>query len=643
MKALLEFMAGAALALLTIVLAAFLLAVTAQGADFFDTNNTANWQYSGLPEGSAKAKSDSMTMFADVTQAPWNVLNNGAGDQSLKINAAYQACPSNQYLYFPAGLYSGSTNLVMNRSGVELRGAGSRASFLIYTNHTAGSPPSQFFFWQPSAWDFDWTASTNSAMIAGFTQGSTNMHVFTNSWRVGSAILLDERADGPALDRVGSTSTPTFTSRSSTDNSTFTNDAGRRAHQQLVHVTALSGNGQTNVTFWPPIAMSYTATNLPQAVEGKNFLYYGGLRDLCFTNTGSATTAVRDHIFMGGVVYGWIKDCEFALSRRRIMWGYSFYYCELEGNFFHHGIGGDWTSGYDPDRAYGIFTGLTSTGNRIVNNAFWKMHFGLATEGAGAYNFFGYNYVTNVLFNNGYTCQPTTGNHACGTHFNAWEGNIFEEKVLADTFFGNGVSNTFIRNVIRNAPKGGTDYTTNKDQYASVVDLWGYAVNGSRGHYNYTFIGNILGARGQERYYDAPEGINVLQETGNYHIWRMGHTNANVDNYSTMDTNVAWTLRRLMNWDSVTVTNGGLVNGGTWSTNDIPKSLVYVNGDPDWGQAEGWPIRGQIGPHVATNTTAIFLPARERLMAWLGNTSTNFLTRRIIDRHAAVRGIRRLR
>ncbi len=207
-------------------------------ANPFTSDNTVDWSLSGLPEGSARIKSDTFTMFADVTQAPYNADNTGVLDSALAIQAAYSACPSNSYIYLPAGTYTWSTNLLMNRSGVEIRGAGSRATFIRWTNTNAAN---QIFNWSPTSINFDWLNATNSALIAGFGKGSTNLHVFTNGWAPGMFVLLDERYDNSALDRVGSSASPTWTSRPSTDNLTFTNDYGRRCHQQKVRILTVSG------------------------------------------------------------------------------------------------------------------------------------------------------------------------------------------------------------------------------------------------------------------------------------------------------------------------------------------------------------------------------------------------------------------
>ena len=45
------------------------------------------------------------TIFADVTQVPYNANNNGSANAAAAIQSAINACPPNQVIFLPAGTY----------------------------------------------------------------------------------------------------------------------------------------------------------------------------------------------------------------------------------------------------------------------------------------------------------------------------------------------------------------------------------------------------------------------------------------------------------------------------------------------------------------------------------------------------------
>ena len=51
------------------------------------------------------------TIFANVKNSPYNALGNGVADDTAGIQAAINACPSNQVVYIPAGTYKISAPL----------------------------------------------------------------------------------------------------------------------------------------------------------------------------------------------------------------------------------------------------------------------------------------------------------------------------------------------------------------------------------------------------------------------------------------------------------------------------------------------------------------------------------------------------
>jgi hypothetical protein len=609
-----------------------LIAFAARGEFPVPAHRLADWTLCGIPGG---ISTNAYTTVINVTQAPYNADNTGAAEASHKIQDALNAATANTVVYLPAGLYLVSTTLLFRTSDVLILGDGPLRSFIKWGSDRTNN---NVFYVQPTGYSFDYTASTSYRLTNGLEQGSTNLGMDNNDFTAGDIVLIDEIGNGVEFDRFGSSGTATWTGRTN----------GLRSKGQLVKVLTRTS---TSFTFTPPLAINYTTNQIAHAVRQNATLWRVGFQGLSVSNsiTTDGNGSARDMVEMSGCAECFWKDVELFGSKRRLFWVYGCYRPEFQGLYMHHGQGAEWSNpGYGPDRAYGFYTGLQTTGGLWWDNIGWKLHFLFAYEGPGPYNVIAYNYSTNVQFNNGETTQPSSGNHAAGSHFNLWEGNIFLSYILFDTYFGNSLASTIYRNLLQNEPLGGIDYTTNREQYMSILNFWGGTGPTNGGSYSNNVVGNLLGRRGVEIYYEAPDGVSVNPGVNpfNRHIWRLGNTNANHFEYTAEgDARVKNSLIRALNWDSVTVTNDGVVLGGTATTNDLPHSLwiTEVEFKRRIGVAEGWDTVGGIGPHVGTNGNAIFLPARERMAAININGPTNYLTRRIIDRGTQIRGIRRLR
>jgi hypothetical protein len=603
------------------------LAVQTFGSFPIPAARKVDWSLSGIAGGIPT----NLTQFADLTQAPYSADNTGVIPCSVALNAALLACPSNQFVYLPPGTYNLTNTVRLRSNGAGIRGAGSRQTFLKRTTSLADGGV-YVFDWETPGFSFDYSSTTAYAMT-GAVAGATSVTCGTHDFAPGDLVLLDELEDGVTTSRVGSTGSATWTGRAS----------GARCHSQLV--TVLTTPTANSFSFTPPVALAIT--NQPECIRQAGTLRRAFIEALSVTNydAGDQGATSPDHImFIGSAFECWMKDCELALSKRRCGWLYSIANCEFRGMWMHHGIGTEWSSpAYDADRAYGFYIGLNCTGLRFEDNIGYKLHFMYAMEGAGPYNVYAYSDVSEVEFNSGGTPQPCGGNHAGWPHMNLFEGNRFASKILCDSYFGGNGFTTFYRNHLTIPYASGAASNIVNDQYSFVFDLWGRAVNaGSLGAYYHNVVGNVLGTRGFELDYEAPPGKQFTITSGNRAIYRLGNTNANEpwDIGEVRDPQVSATLLRAMNWDSTTVTNGGLVVGGAFTTNDLPPSL-YRTTELDVGQAPGWPVLGQIGPHLGSNAPAAFLPATERRIAILLNIPTNYLTQRFIDKGPFVRGIRR--
>jgi hypothetical protein len=521
-----------------------------------------NWE-PGVPGGIPNRT----TIFATVTQAPYNANNNGAADAATAIQNAINACPSNQVVFIPAGVYQLNSDLAM-KQGITLRGAGRNSTILRYT----GSGNSVIRF-ASGSYDYDFSRSTSHNLTGGYTKGSTNLTMANNDWAAGDVILVDEMEDSDLIENDGNSGSCTWCSRSN----------GDRCHSQLVEVVSRT---PTSATIYPPLHSNFKSASTPQGVRLTGAFKLAGLESLAITNVAGAA---RDTIVMEAAYKCWIKDCDLAITRRRHVWIYNSLWSEIRDSSFHHGAGADWSSAYGPDRGYCIFMGQANTACLVENNDFWKVHFAVAFEGGCSGNVISYNFVTNIMYIEGETPQPAIGNHGAHPIMNLWEGNVLRSKIMMDNYWGSSSHTTLFRNRIANMPSNNGQQAV---QYVFILDIW-------KNNRYQNVVGNVLGTIGMENAVDAPDGYPY----GGKYIYRLGFTDANDNSVSGNDTQVTGTLYRHGNWDSVT--RGVLWDSGN-ADHNLPASL-YLTARPAWWGNLAWPA---VGPDLSP--TESLIPAQAR-------------------------------
>lgn len=516
--------------------------------EIIPANRRVTWE-PGVPGGIPNRT----TIFADVTQAPYNANKTGSANAATAIQNAIDACPANQVVYLPAGTYRLDSMLRM-KANITLRGAGPRATLLRFS----GTDDSIIRF-ATGNYEWDFVSSTVVALNGGYTKGSTSVTTANNDWAVGDVILIDELEDSDLFENDGNSGTCTWCGRAN----------GERCHSQIVEIVTRT---PTSITFIPPLYSDYKSVSSPQGVRIKGMLKLAGVESLGTTNINGAA---RDTMVLEAGYKCWVKDCDFGVSRRRHSWMYHSIWCEYRDSTFHHGVGADWSSpNYGPDRGYGLFLGQASTSCLIENNAFDKLHFAVAFEGGCSGNVISYNFITNVMYTEGETPQPSIGNHGSHPMMNLWEGNVMRSKVLMDAYWGSSSHTTIFRNRISNQPSNNGQEAL---QYVFIFDIW----KNNRYH---NIVGNVLGNIGMETAVDAPDGY----PWGGKYIYRLGFTDSNDNAYSGNDTTVAGTIIRHGNWDSVT---RGVLWASGISDHNLPNSF-YLTGRPAWWGNLAWPAIG---------------------------------------------------
>lgn len=508
------------------------------------------------------------TIFADVTQAPYNASSSGAANAAAAIQSAINACPPNQVVYIPAGTYRLDAPLKM-KENVTVRGAGPRSTLLRY----AGSGEYVIRF-ATGSYEWDFSSSTPANLTGGLAKGSTSVTMANNNWAAGDLVLIDELEDNDLFENDGNSGTCTWCGRAN----------GERSHSQIVEILSRTA---TSATINPPLYSTFRSAGNPQGVRIKGVLKMAGLESVGITNINGAA---RDTLIFEAAYKCWVKDCDIAISRRRHMWMYHSIWCEIRDNSFHHGVGPDWsTPNYGPDRAYGLFLGQGSTSCLVENNDFYRLHFAVAFEGGCSGNVISYNFITNVMYTEGQTPQPSIGNHGSHPMMNLWEGNVLRSKVLMDSYWGSSSHTTVFRNRISNMPSNNGQQAL---QYMFIFDIW----KGNRFH---NIVGNVLGTVGLETAVDAPDGY----PWGGKYIYRLGFTDANDSSIGGNDATVTGTILRHGNWHSV---NQSVAWDAAIADRNLPISL-YLTSKPAWWGDLRWPA---IGPDM--NPVATEIPAEVR-------------------------------
>src|SRR5215813_3411352 len=101
-----------------VVLAALLVSAPAIFGVVIPADRIVDWSKAGVPGGIPNRT----TIYT--------TLNPGA--TAAQINAAIQACPSNQVVFLSAGTYNLTQPIVISKNGVTLRGAGPDKTFLNF-------------------------------------------------------------------------------------------------------------------------------------------------------------------------------------------------------------------------------------------------------------------------------------------------------------------------------------------------------------------------------------------------------------------------------------------------------------------------------------------------------------------------------
>jgi len=533
-----------------------LLACRGQGAIIPD-NRRIVWD-SGIPGGVPLRT----TIFANVRNPPFAAKGDGMADDTDAIQRALDTCPSNQVVYVPTGVYKITRQLKVT-GGITLRGAGPARTTLRYQ----GQADSQILAIRENTWI---PYTTN--IISGYVKGSTTLQVEGPSgFKPGDMVLLDQLNDGLFVDKNGLQGCD-YCSR----------DEGHRALGQLVQVAAKQAN---QLTISPPFYWTYTDSLQPQITRLDFTTRWTGVEDLKLLN---ASAGAEYNILLESAGYCWLKNVESAGCRRRHVWTYYAFRCEIRDCYFH-----DAQSSFGPDHGYGVLLGSQSSANLVENNIFASLHVPMQNDSGSSGNVWSYNYVTNVLYDDPEWLQPDASTHGAHPMMNLWEGNSIH-KIYTDWIHGSASHNTYFRNYARGWQPG---------------NVYGNNAFGAEKQNTYmNVVGNVFGTLGHSDTYQlALARRRHVERT----IYELGYATIG-DDGPDGDANVEATLLRHGNFDYVS-------RSVVWAPN-IPERVLpaslYLTQKPTWWGPLPWP---PFGPDL--NPIVNKLPAQVRFGSILAGST----------------------
>ena len=545
--------------------------------------------WAGIPGGIPKVS----TVFLNLT----NIDNTGTKDVTIALQQAINLCPSNQVVLLPKGSFKYNGQLLFQRDGVVLRGAGPKETVLFAD---AVTPGASHIFVRNGAHDEGFSNVPKYILSGSYSGGESNLTTTTrHALAVGDFVWMDQKtnhigAEGYFPHMINIHSSPAGGDAGGQCGSWALDKRDARPYGEMSRVVAVPN--ATSVVIQPPLMGWFASSNAPQIMKMTGVIQRSGIESMSITNTANAVNPYT--IQIAGTHQFWLYDVELRCSAKRHVYFINSLQTHIERTDMKEGRFSDAkfdnSQYYGPDAAYMIFVGYGSSGYRIVDNIFSKCHFALAHEGPTAGGVVAYNFVTNVMFNNAYSVQPAGGYHAAHPHAILWEGNVFANgKFMADGIWGSGSDSTLFRNRIS---PGRINGGLKLEQYHHCIDIW------ARQHY-WNVVGNVVGETNWHNYIDHPEGGSVQNGGGKLSGQRFGIRDANTPHYDGHDPYVTNTMILKDNYYFVKAERTRDYSNGIppqqRTGEKLPASYAYLS-KPAFAGNLPWPM---IGPDVSLNAT----------------------------------------
>lgn len=523
----------------------------------------ADWTLAGVPGG----------IPTDRTQCGSTVV---AGSSAATINSAISSCGANQYVQLAAGTFNLSAQVVFaNKDNVTLRGMGpqgaanSGTDLVFSASGGCHGPQTAICVRNADGWHD--TLSLSANWTAGYAEGSTALTLSSTTSIVANDTVL-------TLDQLNDSSDGgdifVCTSTSCSDEGGCNHclpDAGGRAQQQLVKVTAINGSV---VTVTPGIYMpNWRGSQSPRAAWGTNIASGIGIEDLKIIATSIPDVNDASAILYYHARDSWIKNVMIYNPQFHVTFWHASHITVRDSYFDENHS--------HASLAYGLRAEVASD-LLFDNNIFHHVTGPVELNGTCSGCVVRYNYMLDSIFTNPATFMiGGVVSHEGGADHVLIEGND-TNGILADTIHGSSHFFTAFRNRITGKETGDTDQTN---------PLLLFSFNRF-----YNFIGNIVGDNAYHNTYAANSATA---------IYDLGATpRAPIPS----DSLVTSTLMRWGNYDTVNDATrflasevpSGLANyaNPVPATETLPKSFSISTRPSWWGGPFGTPPWPPIGPDV---------------------------------------------
>jgi hypothetical protein len=511
------------------------------GGDFMPAARRTAWD-PGIPGGIPEFR----TVCATVSAA---AHGDGAHDATASIQAAIDACPEGQVVSLSAGEFrvNGEHPITIGK-GVVLRGAGPGATRLRKTSRAASPVVLVGRRWLEEA--------GSTPLTADARKGATAVQVASAAGLLaGQMVVLDQLTDSayvywgvdPAV-AAGAPGRGWFTRYD-------------RPVGQVLEVAAV--RGQT-VSFTTPLHIGFDTAHAAQLTRytvpyGAR---YAGVEDL------HVYGGQDDNITLRFAMYSWVRNVESEWSSGDSVALDTCFRCVLRDSYLH-----DTPSPYPGGAGYLLSLARYTADSLVENNIVVRGNKVMVMRASGggnvvAYNYFDDGYIGN---NTGWMETGLNASHLACPHSELFEGNL-TFNIDGDDTWGGAVTNTFFRNHATGKRRSFPDLASRR------------AIGLMYGHYDYSFVGNVLGAAGQD---PAPQDGFAYEDLWPWEddpvgLWRLGYTP--LDWEARPDPRVVSTAFRHGNFDYAT----GAVQWAEGWSRELPPSL-YLKARPAFFGTLPWP------------------------------------------------------
>lgn len=571
-------------------------------------SRAVNWSNVGAAGGRPSTGGLPSDSWAQCVTTACNTLATPANVTAANINTAIAGAPVNTYILLPAGTFTMSTGLVwQTKTGIELRGAGSNSTFLIFTGNNGCEGVSADVCFEDSSTNYQGGPSNTANWTAGYSQGTTTISLSSvPNLSVGQPIILDQVDDSNDSGDVYICLT--------TNSCSYAGSGGfsrpgppSRAQSQMVTVTQCDGNSTSghacssgaNITISPGLYMpnwnAHPGTSLPQAWWSSSPSSMVGIRNVSMDHTASNPA---DGVEFFNCINCWDSGTRSIMSNSGsnethvLVWNSP--HVTVQNNYFYQ-------TGSSPTVRYGVALSLTSD-SVVQNNIFQQVQAPVPVNGSCSGCVVAYNFDVNNIFNpSGWLNQ--------GEFLHSVADNIlFEGNIGAGLYSDNAHGTHHFITIFRSAGNG-YQQNTGALPTGSTTPLQLDAFSRF-----YNVIGNVWGSPALP--HTSYKTVEPSTPAG-AEIYAIGYGDQ-VPN----DSNVGRTVMLWGNYSIVTQSTDTPANSGIrFAASEVPSGIInfsnplpssntlpasfYMSVQPSWWSAPiPWPA---VGPDVTGGNVGICL------------------------------------